>query len=308
MSFKFNPASQTFEFEGDTLAKMNAEIQATAGLDGGHRILADKVVQRIVNTRRPYQSYGSRLFYADAMPANTSSPAIAVEDYVGISVVGQATNSTPLYFRTGMTFVEPTRFYAQGGAWYYMDDVRVQGFNVLDRTAAQIAEDMAKKIDTHLLTILDAAIPAGQKFSATSLDMETWKDIIKDSETAGYPVTDVVFSKSRAMDMTEWETNTSDINWIWSPLPGNYAADIARQGYVTNWMGINASIEYSIPNTVAYFFGNSAAAGRILYTIEGMRQLMDQDIDNKTIRHNWDQLFEVYCATALDVWKVTFTG
>lgn len=308
MKFTFNPASQTFEFEGDALAKMNAEIAQTAQLDGGHRILADKVVQRIVNTRRPYQSYASRLFYADAMPSNTSSPAVAVEDYVGLASVGLATNNTPLYLRTGMTFVEPTRFYAQGAAWYYMDDVRVQGFNVLDRTAAQIAEEMAKSIDTYLLTKLDAAIPAAQKLTATTLDMATWKEIISDAETAGFPVTDVVFSKSRAMDMSEWETNTSDITWIWSPLPGNYAADIARQGYVTNWMGVNAGIEFSIPNTVAYFFGNAQAAGRIMYTVEGVRQLMDQDIDNKTIRHNWDQLFEVYCATALDVWKVTFSG
>lgn len=303
----FNPAAQAFKFEGDALAQMNAEIKADAVKDGGHRILADKVVQRVVSIRRPYQSYGSRLFFADTMPSNVNSPAIAVEDYVGLAGVGVATNNTPQYIRAGMTYVEPTRFYAQGAAWYYMDDVRVQGFNVLDRTASQIAEEMGKGIDTTLLTILDAAIPAAQKFSASTLDMETWEYVIKESETAGFPVTDVVFSKSRALDMAHWETGTSDIQWIWAPLPGNYASDIARQGYITNWMGVNAGIEYSIANTVAYFYGDNQAAGRILYTIEGMRQLMDQDIDNKTIRHNWDQLFEVYCATALDVWKVTFT-
>lgn len=307
MKFTFNPASQAFRFEGDGLAQMNAEIARDAEEVGGHRLLADKVVQRVVNIRRPYQSYASRLFFADTMPANTNSPAVAVEDYVGLAGVGAATNNTPMYLRTGMTYVTPTRFYTQGAAWYYMDDVKVQGFNVLDRTAAQIAEEMGKGIDTALLTILDAAIPAAQKFDASTLDLATWEYVIAEAEDAGFPVTDVVFSKSRAMDMAHWETGTADIQWIWAPLPGNYAGDIARQGYITNWMGVNAGIEYSVPKTTAYFYGDSQAAGRILYSIEGMRQLMDQDIDNKTIRHNWDQLFEVYCATALDVWKVTFT-
>ena len=234
----FNPAAQAFRFEGDALAQMNAEIAEDAkDTQHGHKILADRIVQRVVNIRRPYSSYGSRLFFADTMPSNVNSPAIAVEDYVGLAGVGVATNNTPMYIRAGMTYVEPTRFYTQGAAWYYMDDVRVQGFNVLDRTAAQIAEEMGKGIDTTLLAILDAAIPAAQKFSASTLDMDTWEYVIKESEDAGFPVTDVVFSKSRALDMAHWETGTSDINWIWSPLPGNYASDIARQGYITNWMG-----------------------------------------------------------------------
>ena len=304
----FNPASRDLKFEAGALALLNAEIAKDAqDTERGYKILADKIVQRVVNIRRPYQSWASRLFFSDTMPSNTNSPAIAVEDYGGLAGVGVATNNTPMYIRAGMTFVEPTRFYTQGAAWYYMDDVQVQGFNVLDRTAKQIAEEMAAGIDTKLFTILDAAIPAAQKFTASTLDMATWEYVIAEAEDAGFPVTDVVFSKSRALDMAHWETNTSDVQWIWAPLPGNYAGDIARQGYITNWMGVNASIEYSAPKTSAYFFGAAASAGRILYSIGGVRQLMDQEIDNKTIRHNWDQLFEVYCATALDVWKVTFT-
>lgn len=308
MTLKFNPASQDFVFEGKELASLNAEIAETKPTREAHKLLADRVVQRVVNIRRPYQSYASRLFFPDQMPAGPGTPAVAVEDYVGLAGVGVATNNTPQYIRSGMTFVEPTRFYAIGAAWYYMDDVRVQGFNVLDRTAKQIAEEMGKGIDTTLLTLLDAAIPAAQKLTASLLDLDTWKYVITEAEDAGFPVTDVVFSKSRALDMTTWETGTSDIQWIWAPLPGNYAADIARQGYITNWMGVNAGIEYSIPKTTAYFFGDPLAAGRIMYSVEGIQQLMDQEIDNKTIRHRWDQLFEVYCATALDVWKVTFTG
>jgi hypothetical protein len=308
MTLKFNPDSQDFRFEGNELANLNAEIKSDAAKKDGHYILADKVVQHVVNIRRPYQSYASRLFFADQMPAGPGTPAVAVEDYVGLAGVGVATNNTPMYIRSGMTFVTPTRFYTQGAAWYYMDDVRVQGFNVLDRTAKQIAEEMGKGIDTKLFTLLDAAIPAGQKFSASLLDLETWKYVIGEAEDAGYPITDVVFSKSRALDMSSWETGTADIQWMWAPLPGEYGAQIARQGYITNFMGVNAGIEFSIPKTVAYFFGDPLAAGRIMYTVEGIQQLMDQDIDSKTIRHRWDQLFEVYCATALDVWKVTFTG
>ena len=197
MKLTFNPATQAFKFEGDVLAKMNAEIAEDAkDIQHGHKLLADRIVQRVVNIRRPYQSYASRLFFADTMPANTNSPAVAVEDYVGLAGVGVATNNTPMYIRAGMTYVVPTRFYTQGAAWYYMDDVKVQGFNVLDRTASQIAEEMGKGIDTALMTILDAAIPAAQKFEASTLDLATWEYVISEAEDAGFPVTDVVFSKS----------------------------------------------------------------------------------------------------------------
>jgi hypothetical protein len=306
---RFNPSHQVFEFDGDELSKLNARIAADTadGSKEGFRVVAERTVQRIVNIRRQYKSYASNFFFSDSMPSNVQTPAVAVDDYVGIAYVGGPTNNTPLYIRGGLTYVVPTRFYSQGAAWHYMDDLQQLGFNVLDRTSGQIAEEMGKKIDTTLLALLDAAIPSAQKLTASTLDFPTWKAVIADASTAGFPVSNVVMSQARAMDMAEWETGTADVNWIWAPMPGNYGTEIARQGFVSNFMGVRAQIEWSIPDTTAYFFGDPATAGRILYSIGGMRRLTDTDIDNKTVRYNWDQLFEVYCASAYDCWKLTFT-
>ena len=61
----------------------------------------------------------------------------------------------------------------------------------------------------------------------------------------------------------------------------------------------------SISGATIYFFGNPAEYGRELLLVGPEQTLTDDDIDNKTVRFNMEQLYWQTTASAADVWKLT---
>ena len=299
---KFDPVKRDFTYEADDLAFLNE--QARTWDENQEWSLMGEAIERMLVLRHPYESWVTRFFDVSSISEVAAYPTIAVEDYVGTSVEG-APFQTPRYIRPTFQYKHSTSYWAGGAAWYHMYDARVRGWNPLEVVAKQIAEEQAKKLDTHLLTILDAIIPAGQKINASAIDFDTFQDIVRDASATGWDVNYMMSTKGRAMDTATW--GTANLTWMWAPLGGQYASQVAAQGYISNFMGVTLEQHASMASTAVYFFGNNAEHGRMLETVGAPTRLSDQNIETKSVRFNWDQQYQVTCIDASDVWKITIS-
>jgi hypothetical protein len=299
---KFDPVKRDFVFEADERAAL--DLQAATWDQNQEWSVMGEAIERMLVLRHPYQSWVTRFFETGSISEVAPYPTIAVEDYVGTSVEGSPFQ-TPRYIRPTFLWKHSTSYWAGGAAYYHMNDTRIRGWDPLARIAAQIAEEQAKKLDTHLLTILDAAIPAGQKITAAAMDFDTFQDIVRDASDTEWDVNYMISTKGRAMDTATW--GTQNLTWMWAPLGGQYANQVASQGFITNFMGVQLEQHPSMASTAVYFFGNNAEHGRMLETVGPMTRLSDQNIETKTVRFNFDQQYQVTCIDASDVWKVTIS-
>lgn len=299
---KFDPVKRDFQFEADE--RVALDLQAAAWDQNQEWSVMGEAIERMLVLRHPYQSWVTRFFETGSISEVAPYPTIAVEDYVGTSVEGSPFQ-TPRYIRPTFLWKHSTSYWAGGAAYYHMNDTRIRGWDPLARIAAQIAEEQAKKLDTHLLTILDAAIPAGQKITAAAMDFDTFQDIVRDASDTEWDVNYMISTKGRAMDTATW--GTQNLTWMWAPLGGQYANQVASQGFITNFMGVQLEQHPSMASTAVYFFGNNAEHGRMLETVGPMTRLSDQNIETKTVRFNFDQQYQVTCIDASDVWKVTIS-
>lgn len=299
---KFDPVKRDFTYEADVLAFLNSEARTWD--ENQNWAVMGEAIEKMLVLRHPYQSWVTRFFETSSISEVAPYPAFAVEDYVGTSVEG-APFQTPRYIRPTFLWKHSTSYWAGGAAYYHMNDTRIRGWDPLARIAAQIAEEQAKKLDTHLLAILDAAIPAGQKITAAAMDFDTFQDIVRDASDTEWDVNYMISTKGRAMDTATW--GTQNLTWMWAPLGGQYANQVASQGFISNFMGVQLEQHPSMASTAVYFFGNNAEHGRMLETVGPMTRLSDQDIETKTVRFNFDQQYQVTCIDASDVWKVTIS-
>jgi len=299
---KFDPVKRDFTYEADVLAFLNSEARTWD--ENQNWAVMGEAIEKMLVLRHPYQSWVTRFFETSSISEVAPYPTIAVEDYVGTSVEG-APFQTPRYIRPTFLWKHSTSYWAGGAAYYHMNDTRIRGWDPLARIAAQIAEEQAKKLDTHLLAILDAAIPAGQKITAAAMDFDTFQDIVRDASDTEWDVNYMISTKGRAMDTATW--GTQNLTWMWAPLGGQYANQVASQGFITNFMGVQLEQHPSMASTAVYFFGNNAEHGRMLETVGPMTRLSDQNIETKTVRFNFDQQYQVTCIDASDVWKVTIS-
>jgi len=299
---KFDPVKRDFVFEADERAAL--DLQAATWDQNQEWAVMGEAIERMLVLRHPYQSWVTRFFETSSISEVAPYPTIAVEDYVGTSVEGSPFQ-TPRYIRPTFLWKHSTSYWAGGAAYYHMNDTRIRGWDPLARIAAQIAEEQAKKLDTHLLAILDAAIPAGQKITAAAMDFDTFQDIVRDASDTEWDVNYMISTKGRAMDTATW--GTQNLTWMWAPLGGQYANQVASQGFITNFMGVQLEQHPSMASTAVYFFGNNAEHGRMLETVGPMTRLSDQNIETKTVRFNFDQQYQVTCIDASDVWKVTIS-
>jgi len=299
---KFDPIVRDFQFEADE--RIELDLQARTWDENQEWTVMGEAIERMLILRHPYESWVTRFFNVSSIPEVAPYPTIAVEDYVGTSVEGSPFQ-TPRYIRPTFQWKHSTTYWAGGAAWYHMYDARVRGWDPLARAAAQIAEEQAKKLDTHLLTILDAIIPAGQKITAAAMDFDTFQDVVRDASATGWDVNYMISTKGRAMDTATW--GTANLTWMWAPLGGQYASQVATQGYISNFMGVQLEQHGSMASTAVYFFGNNAEHGRELKMVGPMSRLSDQNIETKSVRFNFDQMYEITCIDASDVWKVTIS-
>ena len=299
---KFDPVKRDFQFEADE--RVALDLQAAAWDQNQEWSVMGEAIERMLVLRHPYQSWVTRFFETGSISEVAPYPTIAVEDYVGTSVEGSPFQ-TPRYIRPTFLWKHSTSYWAGGAAYYHMNDTRIRGWDPLARIAAQIAEEQAKKLDTHLLAILDAVIPAGQKITAAAMDFDTFQDIVRDASDTEWDVNYMISTKGRAMDTATW--GTQNLTWMWAPLGGQYANQVASQGFITNFMGVQLEQHPSMASTAVYFFGNNAEHGRMLETVGPMTRLSDQNIETKTVRFNFDQQYQVTCIDASDVWKVTIS-
>ena len=299
---KFDPVKRDFTYEADVLAFLNSEARTWD--ENQNWAVMGEAIEKMLVLRHPYQSWVTRFFETSSISEVAPYPTIAVEDYVGTSVEG-APFQTPRYIRPTFLWKHSTSYWAGGAAYYHMNDTRIRGWDPLARIAAQIAEEQAKKLDTHLLAILDAAIPAGQKITAAAMDFDTFQDIVRDASDTEWDVNYMISTKGRAMDTATW--GTQNLTWMWAPLGGQYANQVASQGFISNFMGVQLEQHPSMASTAVYFFGNNAEHGRMLETVGPMTRLSDQNIETKTVRFNFDQQYQVTCIDASDVWKVTIS-
>lgn len=299
---KFNPVSRAFDLTADE--RRDLDLQAASWDENQEWSLMSEAIGRMIVLRHPYQSWVTRFFETSSIPEVLPYPTIAVEDYVGTSVEGSPFQ-TPRYIRPTFQWKHSTSYWAGGAAWYHMNDTKVRGWNPLERVAAQIAEEQAKKLDTHLLAILDALIPAGQKISAAAIDWDTFSDVVRDASDNEWDVNYMISTKGRAMDTAFW--GTGNLSWLWAPLGGQFAQQVAAQGYITNFMGVTLEQHPSMASTAVYFFGNNAEHGRFLELVGPMTRLSDQNIETESVRFKMSQQYQVTCIDASDVWKITIS-
>ena len=302
MTLKFDPNIMRFTLEADELAFANSEVDSWASRQEW-RLMGENI-GNIVRLRLPYVSWVPRMYQNGSLGEAPMAPTVTVADYVATSQTGSASQTTR-YVRPTFTHVLPTEKWVLGGGWYHMDDTRYTGWNAAQEVSVQITEEMEQDVDSWLSAILVAAIPVSQQTTASEIDFDTFRDVIADASSAGFPVSNVIMSRSRAMDMANW--GTSNVTWLWAPLSPGYGAQIAAQGYVSNFMGVQLQIAESIPDDKVYFYGDPGAMGRRLDRVGGLRRLMAEDIDNRTVRFSMDQLYMQTTASAADVWQVTIT-
>src|SRR5574343_644959 len=281
---KFDPIVRDFQFEADE--RIELDLQAKTWDENQEWTVMGEAIERMLVLRHPYESWVTRFFNVSSIPEVAPYP-------------------TPRYIRPTFQWKHSTTYWAGGAAWYHMYDARVRGWDPLARAAAQIAEEQAKKLDTHLLTILDAIIPAGQKITAAAMDFDTFQDVVRDASATGWDVNYMISTKGRAMDTATW--GTANLTWMWAPLGGQYASQVATQGYISNFMGVQLEQHGSMASTAVYFFGNNAEHGRELKMVGPMSRLSDQNIETKSVRFNFDQMYEITCIDASDVWKITIS-
>lgn len=302
MALKFDSNTRRFSLEAEELAYANNEVNTWIA-NQEWKLMAE-AVGRMVRTRKPYVSWVPRMYSVNTQSEAPMFPTVSVADYVATSQTGSASQTTK-YVRPTFTYVSPTQKWVSGGGWYHMDDTRFAGWNVVQEVSSQIAEEQAYDLDNWLLAILVAAIPAGQKIGASALDFDTFRGIIADAHSAGFPITNMLSTRSRAMDTADW--GSANVTWFWSPLPSNFGSQVATQGYISSFMGLNFEQMQSMPDDKIYFFSDPAPMGRYLDLIGAMRRLTAEDIDNRTVRFNMDQLYYQTTASAADVWEVTIS-
>ena len=299
---KFDPVTRQFTYEAAQQAALDAQAEAwTKAQEWG---LMGEAIERIVRLRKPYESWMTRLFQVGSMPEAPAAPTVAVEDYVATAQTGSP-QQTALYQRATFTFKQPSIFWAGGGGWYSTRDTRHRGWNPVEVVARQIAEEQAKVLDTELNAAFVAALVGAQQTTVAELDWDTFRGIVADASDAGWPVTNMICTPGRAMDTANW--GTANVTWLWSPLPQSFGNQIAANGYISNFMGVNFEQLASMSGTKIYLFGNNAEMGRYLDAIGPMTRASDQDIDNHTVRFNMDQLYHYYCVSCADVWEVTIS-
>lgn len=297
---KFDPVTRQFTYEAAQQAALDAQAEVWAkNQEWG---LMGEAIERIVRLRKPYESWMTRFFQVGSVAEAPMSPTVAVEDYVATAQTGSP-QQTFLYQRPTFTFLQPTVLWAGGGGWYSTRDIRHRGWNPLEVVARQIAEEQAKALDTALFTAFYALIDAGHKQTVAELDWDTFRGIIADAADEGWPVTNMVFSPGRAMDIANW--GTGNVTWLWAPLPQNYGNQIATQGWVSNFMGVNFEQLSGMSGTKVYLFGNNNEMGRYVDAVGGMTRESAVDIDNRTIRFNMDQMYYYYAVSGADVWEIT---
>jgi hypothetical protein len=297
---KFDPVTRKFTYEAEKQAALDA--QAQQWVQNQEWGLMGEAIERMIRLRKPYESWVTRFYQVSSQPEAPVAPSVAVEDYVATAQTGSP-QQTSLYQRATFTFKQPSIEWIGGGGWYSMRDTRHRGWDPVQEVARQIAEEQAKKLDTTLYTAFHAGIAGGQKTSVSELDFDTFRGIVASASDAGFPVTNMVATPGRMMDTANW--GTSNVTWLWSPLPQNFGSQIAVNGYISNFMGISFEQLASMPGTKIYFFGNNAEMGRYLDAVGPMTRLSDMDIDNKTVRFNMDQLYYYYTVSCADVWEVT---
>lgn len=299
---KFDPSTRRFSLEAEELNFADAEVNGY--IDRQEWKLMAEAVGRMVRIRKPYVAWVPRLYQVGSVSDAPMAPTVSVADYVGSSQTGSASQTTK-YVRPTFTYVHPTVKWVSGGGWYHMDDTRWTGWNAAQEVAGQIAEEMSYDVNSWLSTILIAAIPAAQKITASALDFDTYRGVIADASSAGFPVTNVVMTGARSMDMADW--GTANVTWLWGPLPSNYGSQIATQGFVSQFMGVTLEQMSGMADNKVYFYSNPGSMGRYLDLVGDMRRLTAEDIDNRTVRFAMDQLYYQTTASAADVWEVTIT-
>lgn len=299
---KFDPVSRQFTYEAAQQATLDAQAELWA--KNQEWSLMGEAIERIVRLRKPYESWMTRFFQVGSLAEPPLAPTVAVEDYVATAQTGSP-QQTFLYQRPTFTFTQPSIFWAGGGGWYSTRDIRHRGWNPLEVIARQIAEEQAKKLDDELFTAVYALIDAGQKTTVSELDWDTFRGIVADASDAGWPVSNMICTPGRAMDTANW--GTSNVSWLWSPLPQSFGNQVATNGYISNFMGVNFEQLASMSGTKVYLFGNNSEMGRYLDAVGPMGRESAVDIDNRTVRFNMDQMYYYYAISGLDIWEVTIS-
>ena len=224
---KFDPVKRDFALTAEESADLFAQASEwDANQDWS---VMGEAISRMVTLRHPYVSWATRFFDMSSVPEVSPYPTIAVEDYVGTSTEGSPFQ-TPRYIRPTFQWKHSTLYWAGGAAYYHMGDTRIRGWDPLSRVSAQIAEEQAKKLDTHILAILDAAIPAGQKITASAIDFDTFQDIVRDASDNEWVATTPHRLRRRATSLTSWASP-------WSSIP--------------RWQALLSTSSVTMPSTAA---------------------------------------------------------
>jgi len=303
----FNWERGTVDLVGDERKKFEADfnIFASSNVDDvkeGHAMFA-KELRAPISYYFAYASWIGYFFQMGSASIGHEMPYVPILDYATAATGPTTPVRTPLYDEAWVRFTGYNNFYLQTGVQQHMDVEAATGVPLLNDLMQRAGYDMARKLDSIMVPLLVAAIPAAQKITAASFTSNVFDTIKKSSVEARYKVDFVVMNESRALDMKDW---TIPVNWAWGTLPNTWTEEIVREGYVTNYFGTQIIIDQNLPSNKAYFAStNPASRGRYL-DLTPLREMSEVDIRLKRTVYTWDQYAWYSLVDALDVWEVTF--
>lgn len=235
--------------------KMLASIAGSGdGVQAQRQQFAAAMVEPIMQII-PYVELYSRFF----MPVQYQygeDNALPVEDNLVLVAYSSHPQTGVFYTKPGYQFTRPTFQTWTTGAKIPWNLMQVAGWNVLSRQMNYLAWEMAKKRDTAAKVVLDAAIPASHKLTATgALSKSGVDEVIRRSNQIGFPVRQALINPSRLMEMQSW-------TWTSGVL---FDQDLSKQLitnlYYGNYGGLDWYAHPNVPVGTVYFAGSPDQIG-----------------------------------------------
>lgn len=308
----FNPQKQSAgvltvkgSAEQDAIETYLREVAANRGNPEVLRAFGANVMEPIRTLAR-YRAYTAP-FFVPVSYAPGEENSIPVWSPLGAAFV-TSPEGRPQYISPGaQTYTFPGWTEIEGALMVRWSDLAVAKWNILQRMLEETADDMAHKLDSIAIALIDAAITAlGGSHAGTATTNFTKAEfdaILIAAEQTGFPVTQVIVNPSRITDMSKWTNGTT------SALPTYFAPQSAAESvYKQLWFNGYGNLRYflshNVPMSKVYFAGDAPQIG-YHQTQGALKSVSDMDIDNKADKHIMWEYDAWYIGNSYNLWSIT---
>lgn len=304
----FDPKQDVYVVAADQMAAVDQmlreiayETQAGYDLQETHALLAQNIVEPIRQTVPYVEMYG--MFFAGRSYGDLEDPSIPIEDIPTVAFETHR-DGRVMFVRANYRWTRPEFTTYDTGIEVQWDDLRFSGWNHVARQMRYATEALARMRDADALTVLTAAIPAGQADSVSGgvLTRASVKALLKEANTIGFPMTQCLLNSGTATDMAEWTLPTGQ------QMPEAEQRTLLQNLFLANYGGCDFYTNPHASTTVLYFSGPKENTGWHL-TRGGLKTASDVDIKNKADYHAiYDQDHGWYVGNGYNLRSLTITA